>query len=387
MRSSTTGPATTQASPAASSTAGLATNAWTNFLPTAIAFATDQGAALVIDPSAQGDGGTIYVAGAVVPRPWKVDPATLPAVPPVATATVNPSGSASDVATRPRAWATDVPAMVPQVTLETEQFNRLVRMADLGENLRIAVDLRTTFYPPERTRPANTIAEIPGSDLKDQIVLVGAHLDSWHSGTGATDNGVGATAAMEAVRILRHLNLHPRRTIRVALWTGEEQGLLGSTSYVKQHMGHFPDPAPTTRPDSLPATRPIKDVIRGPEYEQLSIYFNLDNGTGKIRGVYAQGNAHAGPYFQKWLKPFSDLGASTVSLANTGSTDHIPFDNIGLPGFQFIQDPIEYRTRTHHSNADVLERVQFDDLKQASTIMAAFLWDAADVDERFPRKP
>ncbi len=227
---------------------------------------------------------------------------------------------------------------------------------------------------------------------------------------------------MEAVRILRALNLHPRRTIRVALWTGEEEGLLGSAAYVKQHFGYLPDdpagsgpasrrsaaadfptrppptaarttrpPAPPCRPPAGPpprrARRPRGHVVKGPEYERLSAYFNLDNGTGRIRGIYAQGNPAAVPIFHAWLQPFADLSADTITIANTGSTDHISFDRIGLPGFQFIQDPIEYFPRTHHSNADVYDRIQADDVRQASTVMAAVLWDAANADARFPRKP
>jgi Zn-dependent M28 family amino/carboxypeptidase len=248
----------------------------------------------------------------------------------------------------------------------------------------------------------NTVAEIPGTDpeLKDQIVMVGAHLDSWHSGTGATDNGVGSACAMEAVRIIKAAGLQPRRTIRIGLWTGEEQGLYGSAAYVKQHFGHDPDraarsqrpqvtdPAAGQTPDSnAPTTRPARRIVKEKEYDKLSVYFNLDNGTGKIRGVYAQGNEAAVPIFKNWLAYFHDLDATTVTLSNTGGTDHQSFDGIDLPGFQFIQDPIEYNSRTHHSNYDVYDRLQADDVKQASTIMAAFIYRAAMMDERFPRKP
>jgi Zn-dependent M28 family amino/carboxypeptidase len=250
----------------------------------------------------------------------------------------------------------------------------------------------------------NTVAEIPGTDLKDQVVMVGGHLDSWHSGTGATDNAVGAVAAMEAVRIIQSLNLHPRRTIRVALWTGEEQGIFGSSNYVKQHFGYDPDarsnaqrfrrvddasvPPDVENPAATQAAmRPARRILKQPDYEKLSVYFNLDNGSGKIRGVYAQSNPAAIPLFKQWLAYFADLGATTVTVANTGSTDHVSFDQIGLPGFQFIQDQLEYSSRTHHSNQDVYDRLQPDDVKQASTILAGFLWKAAQMDERFPRKP
>jgi carboxypeptidase Q len=387
-----------------------------NFFGAAVAFAQAEGAALVLDPSVRGDGGTIFVAQATVPSLG--DPPTRPA--------------ATGPTTRPRAWSPNAPAMPPQVTLADEDFNRLVSLAKHGEHLRIAANLAVRFTPADQVTTCNTVAEIPGTDLRNQIVMVGGHLDSWQSGTGATDNGAGAACAMEAIRIIRALDLHPRRTIRVALWTGEEEGLLGSAAYVKQHFGYLPDdPAgsgPASRPVAAadfsnpggddggannPATRPAAAaaatqpttrrlrrrrrppgavpttaaVFRLPDYERLSVYFNLDNGTGRIRGIYAQGNPAAVPIFHRWLAPFADLSAATVTLANTGSTDHISFDRIGLPGFQFIQDPIEYFPRTHHSNADVFDRIQADDVKEASTVMAALLWDAANADERFPRKP
>jgi Zn-dependent M28 family amino/carboxypeptidase len=273
-------------------------------------------------------------------------------------------------------------------------------MIQKGEKLKMLVDLQVDFFDDDEMA-YNTIAEIPGTDpeLKDQIVMVGAHLDSWHSGTGATDNGVGSACAMEAVRIIKATGLQPRRTIRIGLWTGEEQGLLGSAAYVKKHFGHDPDRASRlqrpqvndpaagqTSEASAPTTRPARRIVKEKDYENLSVYFNLDNGTGKIRGVYAQGNEAAVPIFKNWLAYFNDLGATTVTLSNTGGTDHQSFDGIDLPGFQFIQDPIEYNSRTHHSNYDVYDRLQADDVKQASTIMAAFVYKAAMMDERFPRK-
>jgi Zn-dependent M28 family amino/carboxypeptidase len=284
--------------------------------------------------------------------------------------------------------------------MAVEDYNRLVRMIQQGQELKMAVDLQVK-YQTDDLMAYNTIAEIPGTDpeLKDQIVMVGGHMDSWQAGTGATDNGVGVVAAMEAVRILEACNLKPRRTIRIALWTGEEQGLLGSRAYVTKHFGSYPgqtglggrgrggrgagdSDSPTTRPAS---TRPAR-LEKGPEYDKLSVYFNLDNGTGRIRGVYMQNDEAARPFFRAWLAPFADLGATTLTPSNTGSTDHISFDSIGLPAFQFIQDPIEYFSRSHHTSADVFDRIQGDDLKQAATIMAAFLYDAAQMDERFPRK-
>jgi carboxypeptidase Q len=231
----------------------------------------------------------------------------------------------------------------------------------------------------------NTIAEIPGTDLKDEIVMLGGHMDSWHGGTGATDNAAGVSVAMEAVRILQALNLKPRRTIRVALWSGEEQGLLGSRAYVAEHFGKMEAPASAAGAQPSPSPNPV--LVKKAEYENFSSYFNLDNGTGKIRGVYLQGNESVRPLFRQWLAPFRDMGAATLSISNTSGTDHLSFDGIGLPGFQFIQDEIEYDTRTHHSNQDVFDRIQADDMKQAATIMAAFIYGAATRDEKLPRKP
>ncbi len=216
----------------------------------------------------------------------------------------------------------------------------------------------------------NVIAEIPGTDkkLKDEVVMLGGHFDSWHSGTGGTDNSSGSAIAMEAVRILKALNVKPRRTIRIALWDAEEEGLIGSRNYVKNHF--------------FDAEKKEKK----PDYDKLAAYFNYDNGSGKIRGIYTQGNFAVMPIFEEWLKPFNDLGASTVTLRNTGGTDHQSFDGAGLPGFQFIQDQLEYDTRTHHSNMDVYDHTSRSDLVQSATIMAAFVYNAAMRDEKLPRK-
>lgn len=198
--------------------------------------------------------------------------------------------------------------------------------------------------------------------------MLGGHLDSWHAGTGATDNAAGCAVMMEAMRIIKSLPVQPKRTIRIALWGGEEQGLLGSFGYVKKHYG---DP---------------KDMKLSAEQKKVSAYFNLDNGTGKIRGIFAQGNPDVVDLFQSWLAPFNDLGATTVTPKNTGSTDHLSFDAVGIPGFEFIQDPIEYETRTHHTNMDVYDHLLIDDLKQASAIVAAFVYNTAMRDEMIPRK-
>ena len=264
----------------------------------------------------------------------------------------------------------DAPKTLPQLVMAVEQYNRLVRMIQQGERPQMAIDLSVKFFDND-LMAYNTVAEIPGGDKKDEVVMLGAHMDSWHSGTGATDNGAGCAVAMEAVRILKALNLQPRRTIRVALWSGEEEGLFGSRNYVAQHFAS----RATTGGGSFGGGfgAPPGPLTRKPEWDKLSGYFNLDNGTGKIRGVYLQGNAAVGPIFREWLAPFKDMGATTLTIRNTGGTDHQSFDGVGLPGFQFIQDEIEYDTRTHHSNEDVYDRIQPDDMKQAAVIMAAFI--------------
>jgi carboxypeptidase Q len=231
------------------------------------------------------------------------------------------------------------------------------------------------------------VAEIPGTDLKDEIVMLGGHMDSWHSGTGATDNAAGVSVAMEVVRILKALDFKPRRTIRIALWSGEEEGLLGSAAYVKEHFGQVEGGGNRGGGGGGGPNAPKPKVTIKPEYEKFAGYFNLDNGTGKIRGVYLQGNEAARSVFRPWLTPFKEMGASTLSISNTGGTDHLSFDGIGLPGFQFIQDVVEYDSRTHHSNQDVYDRIQADDMKQAAAIMAAFVFNTANRDEKLPRKP
>ena len=262
-----------------------------------------------------------------------------------------------------------------------------MRHLDRDETVTLEVDVKATFHE-EETTGYNVIAEIPGTTRAHEVVMLGGHLDSWNAGTGATDNAAGVTVAMEAVRILSALEIKPRRTIRIALWTGEEQGLLGSRGYVERHFASRPE---TDDPEQLelPAryrkdTWPLNTTR---EHENFSAYYNLDNGSGKIRGIYAQENVAAMPIFEAWLKPFEDLGATTVSARDTGSTDHVPFDAVGLPGFQFIQDPLEYFTRTHHSNMDVFDRVHREDLMQSAVIMASFVYHTAMRDTRLPRKP
>ena len=326
-------------------------------------FLVSEGAAVMIDISRAGTGGTLFVQSATVAQP----PAE--------------AGAGFNNRNRLQPYQKDAETkMVPQVTLATEDYNRLVRMIKAGVAPRMTVNIDARYYDDD-PMAYNTVAEIPGTDpkLKDEIVMLGGHMDSWHSGTGATDNGAGVAVAMEAVRILQAAGLKPRRTIRVALWSGEEQGLLGSRAYVKQHFGEM-----KTDPNAAAGTKPT--LVKGPEYDKLSAYFNLDNGTGKIRGVYMQSNNNVRPVFETWLTPFGDLGAKTLTMQNTGGTDHLSFDAVGLPGFQFIQDEIEYDTRTHHSNQDVFDRIQADDMKQAATIMAAFVYQTAMMDEKMPVK-
>ena len=272
-----------------------------------------------------------------------------------------------------------------------EHYNRLVRMIEQGEKVKMVVDLSVQFHDDD-LMAYNTVAEIPGTDLKDEVVMLGGHMDSWHSGTGATDNAAGVSVAMEAVRILKALDLKPRRTIRIALVERRGRGLLGSRAYVTKHFGRSPasmfgggGPGGPGRPDAN-GSASANDAAPKPEYAKFSAYFNLDNGTGKIRGVYLQGNEAARPIFRKWLQPFRDMGATTLTISNTGGTDHQSFDGIGLPGFQFIQDEIEYETRTHHSNQDVYDRIQAEDMKQAAVIMASFIYNAATMEEKMPQQ-
>ncbi|HEX6737689.1 MAG TPA: M20/M25/M40 family metallo-hydrolase [Vicinamibacteria bacterium] len=276
---------------------------------------------------------------------------------------------------------------VPALVVAAEHFNRIHRLLDRKLDVEMEIDVKATFHDDD-LNSYNVVAEIPGTDKRGEIVMVGAHLDSWHAGTGATDNAAGSATAMEAVRILKALDVKPKRTIRVGLWTGEEQGLLGSRAFVAQHFAARPEP---TDPEEreLPAfmRRSSGPLTLKPDHERFSVYFNLDNGTGTIRGVYTQQNAAAAPIFEAWLRPFQDLGATTVTNRNTGGTDHQSFDAVGLPGFQFIQDQADYSTRTHHTNMDVYDRLQRDDMMQASVVMASFAYHAAMRDGRFPRKP
>jgi acetylornithine deacetylase/succinyl-diaminopimelate desuccinylase-like protein len=276
---------------------------------------------------------------------------------------------------------------VPVLAMSAEQYNWILRLLDEEIEVEIEVDVTASFHD-EDPFAYNTIAEIPGTDGTGEIVMVGAHLDSWHPGTGSNDNAAGSAVAMEAVRILEALGIKPKRTIRIGLWSGEEQGLLGSVNYVQEFLASRPVPEdPKEQAEPIYTWKKQWPLTFQPDYEKVSAYFNLDNGSGKIRGVWAQENAAVVPIFRSWLEPFHDLGADTVTNRNTSGTDHLAFDRVGIPGFQFIQDGLDYFTRTHHTNLDVSDHAKADDLKQASVVMASFLYHAAMRDERLPRKP
>lgn len=296
-----------------------------------ISFFKDEGVRAVVFDGATADGGTVFAS----------------------------RGGSNDL---------KVPVPPPMIALTPEHYNRIFRLVEKKIPVRIELDIEARVIE-ENQDSSNVIAEIPGARKEGQLVMIGAHLDSWQGGTGATDNAAGCAVALEVMRILKSLEQPMGRTVRLALWSGEEQGLLGSKAYVKQH---FADPA---------------KMDLKPEHASLSAYFNLDNGTGRIRGVYLQGNDMMRPVFSAWFSPFQDLGASTVSIRNTGGTDHLSFDAVGLPGFQFIQDPMEYGTRTHHSNMDVYDHVSAGDLMQAAAIMASFVYNAATREDLLPRKP
>ncbi|MCW5979103.1 MAG: M20/M25/M40 family metallo-hydrolase [Bryobacteraceae bacterium] len=304
-------------------------------------FLTAEGVRLVIHPGFTGSGGTVF-----------------PPNPPHAGACSGAAGSRHP----------EDPIPPPTIALTPEHYNRLFRLVANGIRPRIEVEVEASFHT-EGVHAVNVTGELPGGSKKDEVVMIGAHLDSVGAGLGATDNAAGCAVTMEAMRILRALKLPLNRTVRIALWGGEEEGFMGSTAYVRQRFGE---------PETM--------TLRG-EHAKLSAYFNLDNGTGKIRGVYLQGNDMSRPIFAAWLEPFRDLGAGSLTIRNTGGTDHLPFNAVGLPAFQFIQDPAEYETRSHHSNMDLYDRIQLADLKQAAAIVAAFAYHAANRDEMLPRKP
>jgi len=260
------------------------------------------------------------------------------------------------------------PPVLPRVAVDIEHYGRILRTLEKNIPVTLRIDIANKFYD-DHLDSFNIVAEIKGTDKPDEAVMLGAHFDSWASGTGATDNAAGSAVMMEAMRILKTSNAKMRRTVRLVLWTGEEEGLFGSRAYVKEHY----------------ADRETMELK--PDDTKLSAYFNVDNGTGKIRGIYLQGNEAVRPIFEKWMEPFKSEGMTTVSARGTGGTDHVSFDEAGLPGFQFIQDPVEYETRTHHTNMDVYERIQAADLKQMTVIVASFVYMTANAEQLLPRKP
>lgn len=269
-----------------------------------------------------------------------------------------------------RGYLKDAPESISELEMVPEHANLMARLIENGVEVEIEAEVRTSFNS-KNLNGYNVVAEIPGTDpnLKAEVVMLGAHLDSWHGATGATDNAAGSIVMMEAVRILKTIGVAPKRTIRIGLWGGEEQGLHGSRGYVKNHFGD-------------PATKKLTK-----ENEKVAGYFNIDNGTGRVRGIYTQGNKEVVPIFKSWFTPFSDIiDNTTVTTNNTGGTDHLAFDAVGIPGFQFIQDPIEYRSRTHHTNTDTFERLVLDDLKQMAVIVASFVYNTAQRDAKLPRK-
>jgi carboxypeptidase Q len=259
------------------------------------------------------------------------------------------------------------PLALPTFVVTREQYNRMARLLDKKIPVKVRASLQADISTTNQDS-YNVTGEIPGGAKKNELVMIGAHLDSWHSGTGATDNAAGSAVMIEVMRVLKALDLKLDRTVRIALWSGEEQGLLGSKAYIKEHFGD-------------PATMKLSEA-----HARLSGYFNLDNGTGKIRGVYLQGNDAMRPIFEQWLAPFRDQGVTTISIRNTGGTDHLSFDDVGLPGFQFIQDPADYNSSTHHSNMDTLDHIQSPDLMQAVAVITSVVYNTANRPEMLPRK-
>jgi hypothetical protein len=279
----------------------------------------------------------------------------------------------------------DTPKL-PQVEVAAEDYRRLARMVKLGENPVVEINSDVRFLDDD-SRAYNVIADIPGTDPKAGYVMAGAHFDSWVAGDGAADNGAGSIVVMEAARILRQLGVRPKRTIRFALWSGEEQGDYGSANYVQQHVASRPGaigPGGVLLWDKLIRNYPVTPTA---SYSALKAYFNLDNGSGKIRGIYSEGNAAAVPMLRDWLSPFAGMGADTVVAGPTADTDHETFQAVAVPGFQFIQDPLDYETRVHHSSIDTLDHLKMDDLRQASVIMASMLLQAANSEKELPRPP
>lgn len=279
------------------------------------------------------------------------------------------------------------PVGVPALVMITEHYNQVLRLLAKKETVRLAVDVKAQFTSEDDRMAYNTLADLPGGSHKNELVMIGAHLDSWHTGTGAADNAAGVAVMMEAMRILKATGLKPKRTIRIGLWSGEEQGLLGSSAYVEQHFATLPAPADPKLKD-LPRSlqeSPLPPVYKA-DYKRISAYYNYDNGGGRIRGIYAQENLAAAEIFKQWIAPMADIGVSTVTNRNTGSTDHISFDRVGIPGFQFVQDNLDYFTHVHHTHLDGLDHLQAEDLRQSAVVVATMAYLTAMRDEPLPRK-
>jgi carboxypeptidase Q len=282
----------------------------------------------------------------------------------------------------------DEPTGPSALVMTSENYNRIFRLVEKKKEVELEIEVKVNFTDEDPNNSINVYADMVGSDKKDEYVMLGAHLDSWHGGTGATDNGAGVAVTMEAMRILKAIGFKPRRTIRLGLWGGEEQGLIGSRDFIKKYVAsraESTDPKEKDMPSFMRSSSGPLELK--PLHSKISAYYNLDNGTGKIRGIYAENNAAVKPIFDAWLTPFHDLGAKTTTLRDTGGTDHMSFDGVGVPGFQFIQDMVDYFSRTHHTNIDVYDKAQKGDLMQAAMIMASFVANTANRDEMLPRKP
>ncbi len=285
-----------------------------------------------------------------------------------------------------------IPNQSPRIVMAAEHYARICRIMDFKVPVTLEVEVRNTFYDKD-LQGYNVVAEIPGTDKKDELVMLGGHFDSWAGGTGAVDDAAGCAVAMEAMRILKMLGVKPRRTIRAAFWTGEEQGFYGSRGYVARHFGDT-DKKSLTELDLEAYEKnwrnPLGDskkLIAKPDYNKISGYFNYDNGSGRIRGIYIQENFQVKPIFEEWMKPLQDLGVTTIALQPTEGTDHLPFDYIGIPGFQFIQDPLDYFPNLHHTNQDIYDHCVEEDLIQSAVVMAVFVYQTAMREEMLPRKP
>ncbi|MBN1223911.1 MAG: M20/M25/M40 family metallo-hydrolase [Candidatus Aminicenantes bacterium] len=295
-----------------------------------------------------------------------------------------------------KGWDPQRPRQNPRIIMAAEHYARIFRIMDHKIPVILEVEIRNTFYDEDQLG-YNVIAEIPGSDKKDEAVMLGGHIDSWSGGTGAVDNAAGCTVVMEAMRILKSLGVKPRRTIRGALWGSEEQGLLGSRGYVAKHFGDsdiqcmakldyfdiIADPKKFWRNIWVGSN----ELLLKPEHGKLSAYYNYDNGSGRIRGVYLQENSAVEPIFKAWIEPLRDLGVTTLAFQETTGSDHLAFDYIGLPGFQFIQEPLDYGTRVHHTNMDLYDHCIEEDIIQSAIVMACFVYHTAMRDELLPRKP